>query len=139
MLCGKHFLGGNGTCCCYATSVSSSAGEWDKEASTTPGSKVSEWKIRVDEAKGWVKIGRNKSSISKLRQHYGKPLCWPMAVCRFKGNKAAACCPNWGEPGHTHGSSLHTIDAKKHEEVNNNFAKFRWKGSEDGDKGNGQQ
>ena len=49
--------------------VSSPAGDSEREASITPGSKVAEWKIRVDEAKGWVKIGRNKSSISKLRQH----------------------------------------------------------------------
>lgn len=115
------------------SSVAKKPEEKDRGIPLAPGSKVKEWKIKVNEEKGWVKIGRNKSSIAKLEKHYGKKVCAPMAVCRFKGKNAAACCPHWGQPGHSHGSSLHTIDSKKHDEVQKNFAKFRWRADGEGD------
>lgn len=97
------------------------------ETSFAPGSKVKDWKVQVNKDKGWVKIGGNKSSLPKLNSHFGKEVCGPIAVTRLRGRKAAAVCPHFGQPGHTHGGVLHNLSSAKLDYVQKNMKEFRWR------------
>ena len=77
--------------------------------------------------KGWVRVGTSKLSIVKLQEHFGKEICPYVAATRLKGKKAAAVCPLFGQPGHTHGGKLHNLDSRKHDYVQKNIKEFRWK------------
>ena len=86
--------------------------------------------MSLNEFKGWVKIGGNKLSLSKLQSHFGKEVCPFVAATRLKGRKAAAVCPLFGEPGHTHSGRLHNLDDAKHNYVQQHIKEFRWKATD---------
>jgi hypothetical protein len=100
---------------------------------------VKDWKVSLNKLKGWVRIGGNRLSISKLQSHFGKEVCPFVAATRLKGRKAAAVCPLFGESGHTHSGRLHNLDDAKHNYVQQNIKEFRWKAADQQPSGPGSQ
>ena len=60
-----------------------------------------------------VYVAGAQYSMPRLKEHFGKDLCWPVAVSNKRGNYALTVCPCKGQAGHEAGGPLHQIDKEK--------------------------
>ena len=59
-----------------------------------------------------VYVTGSQYSIPRLKEHFGKDLCWPVVVSN-KRSVAVTCCPCKGQPGHEVEGHMHQIDRDK--------------------------
>ena len=64
-------------------------------------------------------------SVYRLKEHFGKNLCWPVVVSNKRGNYALTVCPCKGQPGHEPGGHMHMIGRSKKAEFIRRVAEFR--------------
>ena len=58
-------------------------------------------------------VAGSQYSVPRLREHFGKDLCWPVAVSNKRGTYALTVCPCKGKPGHEVAGVLHQVDNAK--------------------------
>ena len=100
-------------------------------SSDTIGTSVERLKVEVEEGVG-VYISNAQYSIPRLKEHYGKELCWPVAVTNKKWPFSLSVCPCKGKPGHEVDGVLHQIDMEKKGEFHKNSKSFRLREGEPG-------
>ena len=72
-----------------------------------------------------VYVAGGQYSVHKLKEHFGKNLCWPVAVSNKRGNYALTVCPCKGQAGHEPDGLLHQIDKDKKGYLMKNSGSFR--------------
>ena len=58
-------------------------------------------------------VAGSQYSVPRLKEHFGKDLCWPVAVSNKRGTYALTVCPCKGKPGHEVAGVLHQVDNAK--------------------------
>ena len=71
-------------------------------------------------------------SVPRLKTHFGKDLCWPVAVTNKRGKFALTVCPCKGQPGHEPDGALHQVDAAKKADMQKRVSAFKLKPGEPG-------
>ena len=88
-------------------------------------------------------VAGSQYSVPRLKEHFEKDLCWPVAVSNKRGSYALTVCPCKGKPGHEKDGAMHRIDSAKKGAFITNSRHFRLKLGEAGyrkssHQGNGQ-
>ena len=87
-----------------------------------------------------VYVAGSQYSIPRLREHFSKDLCWPVAVSNKRGF-AVTVCHCKGQPGHEADGHMHQIDRDKKGDFIKYSRRFRLQKGEAGfreEQGNGQ-
>ena len=87
-----------------------------------------------------VYVAGSQYSIPRLKEHFGKDLCWPVMVSNKRGF-AVTCCPCKGQPGHEAEGYMHQVDRDKKGDFIKTTRHFRLKRGEAGfreEQGNGR-
>jgi hypothetical protein len=77
---------------------------------------------KVSPELGVVEIGSARYDYKKVREHFGKDLCWARALSVLPNVDAA--CPYRGTQGHKKGDSLHTGSVGRRDYFLRNIAAF---------------
>ena len=72
-------------------------------------------------------VAGSQYSVPRLKEHFGKDLCWPVAVSNKRGSYALTVCPCKGKPGHEKDGAKHQIDSAKKGTFITNSRQFRLK------------
>ena len=86
-------------------------------------------------------VAGSQYSVPRIKEHFGKDLCWPLAVSNKRGTYALTVCPCKGKPGHDVKGALHQVDPVKKGEFFTTCKHFRLKLGDVGyrkNQGNGQ-
>ena len=119
----------------FSVSATPQQGNDQSQASSASGdsigSNVDRLKVEVVDGVA-VYVANAQYSIPRLREHYGKDLCWPPAVSNKQGEWVFSLCPCKGKPGHEPDGVLHQIDPVKKKEFHANIRHFRLSPGEPG-------
>ena len=72
-----------------------------------------------------VYVAGAQYSVHRLKEHFGKNLCWPVVVSNKRGNYPLTVCPCKGQPGHEPGGHMHVVDKAKKAEFIKRNTEFR--------------
>jgi hypothetical protein len=95
--------------------------------------------VEVVEGVG-VYVAGAQYSIPRLKEHFGKDLCWPVVVSN-KRAFSVTCCPYKGKPGHEFDGHMHQVDRDKKGDFIKTTRHFRLRRGDTGfreEQGNGR-